>query len=326
MRLEDFLCGRFRRLSKMYLRETVRDERCEVNGRFENIGYRLRVNDFIEIELDPTREASMIPQDIPLDVVYEDTDLIVVNKPAGMLVHPSHREKTGTLLNALTFYLNREGETRRKGKGENLQESEAVSSSPGLLFSPASFVRPGLIHRLDRETSGLVVVAKNARAHRILAGHFGRGSRAENADGTRTSVRNGVRTEVRVPHAKLVEKRYLALVEGVVEADEGAIAGEIGRYAEEKRWGLKADGKRAETLFWVRERNADSTLLELEPVTGRTNQLRIHCASIGHSITGDTSRGGRKFHRLCLHAWKLSFRHPTGGRLMEFEAPISFRV
>ncbi len=273
MRLEDFLLDRFQAVSKMYIREIVKNGGCEVNGRQENIGYRIRVQDFIEFTFDATRGTAMRPENIPLEIVYEDVAIIVVNKPVGMLVHPSHRENSGTLLNALAFHLNRE-------------ERESA-------------VRPGLIHRLDKQTSGLVVIAKNASSHRILSGHFMK---------------------------KRVEKRYLALVEGVVEADEGIINAPIGRYADLKHWSVKQDGKHSETRFWVRERNSDTTLLELEPVTGRTNQLRIHCELIGHPIVGDITRGGREFERLCLHAFSLKFPHPTDRRQMclTIEAPSNF--
>ena len=270
VRLEDLLCDRFRSLSKMYLREVVKNGSCEVNGRHENIGYRLRPNDFIEIELDLTREHSMLPQDIPLEIIHEDADLIVVVKPTGMLVHPSHREKKGTLLNALVFHFNRNG---------------------------GPMVRPGLVHRLDRETSGLMVVAKNPRAHRILCRQF---------------------------QGRSVEKLYVALVDGEVLADAGIIEGNIGRHADQKIWGLKDEGKPSLTRFRVLRREQGSTLLELEPVTGRTNQLRIHCASIGHPIVGDTHRGGRQFRRLCLHAARLGFRELTGGNLLSFVSEEDF--
>ena len=275
-RLDDFLFEKLHGLSKMYLRELIKTEKCEVNGEFENSGYRLRTNDFIEIEVDRSRGTSMVPQDIAVEVVFEDAQVIVVSKPAGMLVHPTHRDKSGTLLNALAHYLNR--------------EKFAHGSMSGL-------IRPGLVHRLDKHTSGLMVVAKTVRAHRVLADHFKR---------------------------KLVEKRYLALVEGTVEADEGAIEAPIGRYAELKHWNVKEDGKHSESRFWVRERTADTTLLELEPVTGRTNQLRIHCQHFGHPIVGDTRRGGREFGRLCLHAYRLSFGHPASGARLEFESPADF--
>jgi len=290
-RLEDFLFDRFGGLSKMYLREIVKLEKCEVNGRLENIGYRLRPNDFVEIELDLSRESSMIPQDISLDIVFEDADLIVVNKPSGMLVHPSHREKTGTLLNALVFHLNYQVPKPDREEGRNDQHKDGEERFAQDNARASAIIRPGLIHRLDKDTSGLIVAAKNARVHRILASHF---------------------------QKKLVEKRYLALVDGIVGEDAGTITGDIGRHDEHKYWGLKEGGKPSETRFVVKERYADKTLLELEPVTGRTNQLRIHCASIGHPISGDTARGGSAGNRLCLHAYKLSFRHPSGGESMEF--------
>lgn len=293
VRLEDFLFDRFPGLSRMYLRDVVKNKKCEINGRLENKGKRVSGGDFIEIELDLSRETAMRPQEMPLDIVYEDNDLIVVNKPAGILVHPTHRDKSGTLLNALTFYLNAEC-------GVRSAELKPTGGSDSEFRVPHSaLVRPGLVHRLDKETSGLIVIAKSTRVHRILARQFQR---------------------------KTVEKKYLALVDGVVEQDEGKITGTIGRYAEEKRWDLKADGKISETHYRVRKRNNDTTLLELEPITGRTNQLRIHCASIGHPIVGDTKRGGSESERLCLHAYKLAFRHPDGGRLVAFETknPLIF--
>jgi 23S rRNA pseudouridine1911/1915/1917 synthase len=164
-----------------------------------------------------------------------------------------------------------------------------------------SQVRPGLPHRLDKQTSGLVVVAKTARAHRRLSDGFMK---------------------------KRVAKRYLALVEGVMEQNEGTIIAPIGRFAELKMWNVKDDGKHSESKFEVLDRNSNTTLVELEPVTGRTNQLRIHCELIGHPIVGDVPRGGREFSRLCLHASRLAFRHPLSGEEMEFgsKMPNEFRV
>lgn len=275
-RLDEFLFGRFFHLSKMYLREALKNGKCEVNGTFENLGYRLRANDFIELELDFGDRQTIAPEPIPLEIIFEDEELLVVNKPAGMLVHPTVRVRRGTLLNALTFYLNEKD--LRAGKKDD----------PDFSFS-----RAGLVHRLDKQTSGLMVVAKTPRSHRILSDHFKR---------------------------KLVEKKYYALVEGILEKNEGMIDAPIGRFAEQRVWNVKGDGKTAETRFWVKERFADSTLLELEPVTGRTNQLRIHLAHIGHPIFGDTKYGGRAFKRLCLHAYKLYLWHPNGNRRLEFKA------
>ncbi len=263
MRLDEFLFRHFGGLSKMYLRNIVRDHGCEVNGRDENLGYKVRSGDLIEIELDLIRETAMQPQEMPLDVVYEDSDLLIVNKAAGMLVHPNNRDKSGTLLNALAFYLN------RKATDENGAEPS---------------IRPGLVHRLDKDTSGLMVISKNAIAQRKLMKSFSR---------------------------KYVHKRYLAMVDGEVAQDSGLIDLAVGRFAELKFWDVKEDGKPAETRFEVLERVNGRTLLKLEPVTGRTNQLRIHCAAIGHPIVGDVQRGGSEHTRLCLHAAELGFRHPA---------------
>jgi 23S rRNA pseudouridine1911/1915/1917 synthase len=285
-RLDEYLFDRFGGLSKMYLRHVVNEEKCEVNGRPENVGHRLRESDFIEIELDLTRETAMRPQEIPLDIVFEDDHLIVVNKPAGMLVHPTNRDKSGTLLNGLSFYLNKPISELGLRMADRAAFNENTDEDPkSQISNPESdIVRPGLIHRLDKQTSGLIVIAKNQHSHKKMTEYFRR---------------------------KFVSKRYLALVDGVVLEDEGTISAPIGRFGDLKHWDVMADGKESETRFWVRRRDADKTLLELEPVTGRTNQLRIHCAHIGHPIVGDVGRGGSEHDRLCLHAWKIAFRHPS---------------
>jgi 23S rRNA pseudouridine1911/1915/1917 synthase len=277
IRLDEYLFARLGTLSRMYLRELVKTDQVLVNGEFANVGVRLRANDFVEVAADLSRGTSMQPEDIPLDIIYEDDAIIVVNKAAGMLVHPTNRDKNGTLLNALSFHLN-----------------ERVP--PQIRKETKKVVRPGLVHRLDRETSGLIVVAKTVNAHRRLAIDFVK---------------------------KRVEKRYLALVDGVVEQDEGTVTISIGRFAEKKHWDVKTDGKASETRFRVVRREHDSTLLELEPVTGRTNQLRIHCAHIGHPIVGDVQRGGRPFRRLCLHAFHLSFFHPSTKERRAFEKTVA---
>jgi 23S rRNA pseudouridine1911/1915/1917 synthase len=167
--------------------------------------------------------------------------------------------------------------------------------------SAADFRRAGLVHRLDKDTSGLVVIAKTAPSHRILCRHF---------------------------QKKLVEKRYFALVDGIVKEDAGTIDAPIGRFSEMRLWNIKDDGKRAVSNFWVKVRFDDKTLLELEPVTGRTNQLRIHLAHVGHPILGDVKYNGREFSRLCLHAYKLNLWHPNGSERLNFETelPDSFGI
>lgn len=270
-RLDEFLFNEFDSLSKMYLRDILKAEKCEVNGFTANSGIVLKTNDFVEIEVDLERETAMKPQKIPLEIVFEDEHLMIVNKPSGLLVHPTHREKNGTLLNGLSFYLNEPKKT----------DSETI--------------RPGLVHRLDKQTSGLLAVTKSQKALKNLTNHFKR---------------------------RLVEKKYLALVEGVVAENEGKIIAPIGRFAEEKIWNIKEDGKYAETNFWVKTRFSDKTLLELEPVTGRTNQLRIHCAHFGHPIVGDEKYGAKEFERLGLHAYKIGFHHPITNDWIEFSTKM----
>lgn len=272
-RLEDYLFGRFPQLSRSYLRDVIREGNCEVNGRHENRGFRVSSRDFIEITLDLSRETAMQPAPIPLDVLYEDQDLLVVNKPAGLLVHPTNRDRCGTLLNAVSYHLN-----QANGFGQN---------------RPA--VRPGLVHRLDKDTSGVILIAKNLKSHRAMARQFAR---------------------------RTVDKRYVAVVEGILEADSGRIEAPIGRFETEKAWGVKTDGKPSETAFNVLKRGPRRTMVELFCITGRTNQLRIHLAHIGHPIVGDVARGAGHSSRLFLHSARLTFRHPRTCALVTIEAPI----
>ncbi len=276
LRLEEFLFRKLPRLSKMYLREIIQDGNCTVGGFSKDRGFKLRTGNRIEITLDVSTQTSMTPENIPLEILFEDEAIIVVNKAAGMLVHPTKGVRNGTLLNALAFHLNH----------TKPPESE-------------DFVRAGLVHRLDRKTSGLLVVAKTQRAHSVLSRHFQR---------------------------RMVEKKYYAAVAGIVGDESGTIRAPIGKNEAERFWHISDAGKPAESEFRVIERRGDSTLLEMKPITGRTNQLRLHCQHIGHPIIGDDLYGGREFPRLCLHACKLSFRHPDGGEpiVFETELPIDF--
>ena len=277
----------------MYLRGVFKAGGCEVNGYTVNSGVKIKTNDFVEITVDLARETAMRPENVALDIVYEEAEFLIVNKPPEILVHPTHRDKNGTILNALSHYLNEKTLSERNAKAKN---PESRTQNP-----ESKIIRPGLVHRLDKKTSGLLLIAKTARAHRLLSDQF---------------------------QCRLVEKKYLALVEGIVEKDAGEIVAPIGRFEDTKHWNIKEDGKFAETHFRVRERYADTTLLELQPITGRTNQLRIHCQHLGHPIVGDEKRGGREFSRLCLHAYKLSFEHPTMRETLTFEIekPANFSV
>jgi 23S rRNA pseudouridine1911/1915/1917 synthase len=240
-----------------------------------------------------------------------------------MLVHPTRSVKSGTLANALAYHLNR---PRVEDRGSRIEDGESriektrlgagdprfsILDSLSSILDSQSVIRPGLVHRLDRATSGLMVIAKTPRSLRVLSKHF---------------------------RKRLVHKRYVALVHGEVETDAGSISAPIGRDPDQRpQWRVMDDGKPAETRFTVLERFLSATLLELEPVTGRTNQLRIHCAHIGHPIVGDDVHCGLRIAdsglaqsvtRLCLHAAKLAFHHPVSGEWMELSSsmPDDFRA
>ena len=296
-RLDVFLAARLGTLSRMRIANLLAAGACLVDQRPRHAGYHLKTGEVVDLSLDenlPT--TAMMPEPLPLDIVYQDDLILIVNKPSGMLVHPNIKTKSGTLANALVYHLNR----------------DLYASSPPA--DPPAVVRPGLVHRLDRDTSGLMVVAKTQRALSILTRHF---------------------------HHRLVQKRYTAIVSGVVGDEEGVINAPLGINPSKSppRW-VFADGKPAETRFRVTQRMHTTTVIELEPVTGRTNQLRIHCAYIGHPILGDILYGagvgsqlpvvgwdqarssGFTDHRLCLHASRLAFHHPDDGRWMEFLSPL----
>lgn len=232
----------------------------------------------------------MTPERAPLEVVHEDEHIVVVVKPSGQLVHPTRGVKRGTLANALAYHLNR----------THISEGGVMIDDSYALINHHSFVRPGLVHRLDRDTSGLLVVAKTQGALSRLSQHFQR---------------------------RLVSKRYAAVVAGLVEQDELTIDAPIGRDEDARpRWRVLESGKEAETRLRVIERGAGRTLVELEPVTGRTNQLRIHCAHAGHAVVGDALYSGEPHARLCLHASRLAFRHPSTNEWAEFRSDAPAEV
>ena len=280
-RLDEFLAGRLVSLSRMHIAALLARDGCAVNGEAGRAGRLLRAGDVVRVEAAGEVPNSMTPEPAPLDIVYEDEHLLVVVKPAGVLVHPTLGVKRGTLANALAYHLNRalidEGDV----------EGQVAAARP--------FVRPGLVHRLDRDTSGLLAVAKTQAALSRLSQHFQR---------------------------RLVEKRYVAVVGGCVRGDALTIGAPIGREEGARPpWRVSETGKPAETRLRVIERRAGRTLVELEPVTGRTNQLRIHCAHVGHPVVGDILYGGEEHVRLCLHAAALAFRHPATNEPARFASP-----
>jgi 23S rRNA pseudouridine1911/1915/1917 synthase len=278
-RLDEFLAGRLTGLSRMHIAGLLARGACRVEGEAAHAGRRLSVGDLVEVEAGGPVSNSMTPEPTPLEVVYEDGHLVVVVKPSGVLVHPTLGVKRGTLANALAYHLNR----------ELFDESRADENQ--IPFG-AAFIRPGIVHRLDRDTSGLMVVAKTQGALSRLTQHFQR---------------------------RLVEKRYVAVVGGLLKEDELNIEAPVGRVEGARPpWGVQESGKPAETRLQVAGRGLRRTLVELEPLTGRTNQLRIHCAHVGHPIVGDVLYAGEPHGRLCLHAARLAFRHPATNEWVEF--------
>lgn len=270
MKVGAFLALHLTSLSRTHIANLVEKGVCSLNNEQAKLRQQIKQGDEILIYIENIPLNSATPENIPLKIIYEDEALLIVEKPSGMLVHPTLGVKSGTLLNALSYHLN------------NTQST--------------TFIRPGLVHRLDRETSGLVVITKTRKALSHFGNHFQR---------------------------KLVKKKYLALVDGVIKDDEMIITAPIGRDENQTpKWCVLESGKNAETRLRVLERNNSSTFVELEPITGRTNQLRIHCAHIGHSIIGDKLHGKIEFERLCLHAAKISFYHPVTNEWLEFESPL----
>jgi len=261
--VKQFLFAALPSFSRFALRQAAADGACRVDGEVVPASYRLREGQLVEFTLEPEGQRTILPEDLPLEILYEDEAIIGLNKAPGMLVHPTSRERHGTVANALLGHW----------RGENR--------------------RPTFPHRLDRETSGVLLVAKDGQAATSL----------------------GVQFEHR-----RVKKEYVAWVNGeVVEArDIDAPIGRIG--GEVPPWQVRAEGKTSLSRLIPMERRGGRTLVLLEPVTGRTNQLRIHCAWIGHPIIGDRLYGGSEEGRLWLHARRLTFEHPRSGYSMTLDA------
>ena len=280
MRLDKFLTLRMQHCSRNRIQTAVDSGSVLVGGRPAKSSYKVKPLDRITVVMPyPKREVEIVPQNIPLDIPYEDDDLLIVDKPAGMVVHPGHGNWDGTLVNALTYHLRtlpmfREGD-----------------------------LRAGLVHRIDKDTSGLLVVAKNERAHARLAKQF-------------------------FDHT--IVRRYYALVWGNPDADEGTIEGNIGRSPKDKlQMCVFADGeqgKHAVTHWRVVRRYGYVTLVECRLETGRTHQIRVHMASIQHPVAGDPVYGPHncitKLHGQCLHAKTLGFIHPITGEHLRFDSEL----
>ncbi|MBP2100034.1 RluA family pseudouridine synthase [Enterococcus rivorum] len=273
-RIDKVLSERLKGHSRSQIQQWLKEENVRVNNELVKSNYKVKQEDEIVINVPEPEVLDVLPENIPLTIVYEDQDVVVVNKPQGMVVHPSAGHPTGTLVNALLYHI------------------KDLSSINGV-------IRPGIVHRIDKDTSGLLMVAKNDKAHEALAEQLK----------DKTSLR-----------------KYVALVHGEIGHDKGEINAPIGRSkTDRKMQAVIEGGKPAVTHFEVLERFSDYTLVQLQLETGRTHQIRVHMKYIGYPVAGDPVYGPRrtlKGNGQFLHAEMLGFKHPTTGEMMVFEAPL----
>jgi 23S rRNA pseudouridine1911/1915/1917 synthase len=285
-RLDLYIASFISDCSRSAATNLIRNGKIRVQGMVRKPGYRIKAGDEICGCIPPPTPILSKPEPIPIDILHEDDDIIVVNKQPGLVVHPAPGHHSGTLVNALLYHC-----PKLEGIGGEL--------------------RPGIVHRLDKDTSGVLVVAKNDRTHHHLSRQF---------------------------KSRRVEKEYLALVYGKMESDSGSVSLPIGRHpVDRKKMSTNSRKSRvAETTWQVRERFVLASLIEVNLITGRTHQIRVHCAAIGHPVMGDSVYGPRKtgknvtygknlfgsVPRQMLHAWRIVLAHPVTEAMVSFEAPI----
>ncbi|MCA9833518.1 MAG: RluA family pseudouridine synthase [Thermomicrobiales bacterium] len=279
LRLDKYVADELPELSRTYLQQLISDGSVLVDGLVRRTSFKITPGQIVTVELPEVEETELLAEDIPLDVVYEDSDILMINKPAGLVVHPAAGHSHGTLVNAVLFH------------------------APEISIQGST--RPGIIHRLDKDTSGIMVIAKSDRAQTSLVEQW---------------------------QAREVRKQYLALVSGVIEEDTATIDAPIGRSsANRQQMTATRSGREAITHFTVLERFEDCTLLDVAIETGRTHQIRVHLAFIGHPVVGDALYGNKPSARVAerlgvkrqfLHAQSLSFDMPGAGERVTFEAPL----
>jgi len=314
MRVDKFLVDRIKGTSRNRIQQAADGGYILVNGKPEKCSYKVKPSDVVQVMMDrPRHTTEIVPEDIPLDIIYEDDDLLVVNKPAGMVVHPGHGNYTGTLVNALAFHL---GTLPQTPPSEGGEENDSEEDSEDFDFQK----RCGLVHRIDKETSGLLVIAKNEDAGTSLSRQF---------------------------FHKTTRRLYTAIVWGHVDAEEGRIEGNIGRNKRDRTLmefypAGSEEGKAAVTHYRVLDRLGYVSVVECRLETGRTHQIRVHMKHIGHTLFNDKQYGGDQIlkgttfsrytqfvnrcfadcPRQALHARTLGFKHPRTGEEMDFECPI----
>lgn len=275
-RLDAFLANTELEISRSMAQKLIKNNQVFVNGKNEKESYKVKKDDVIIIKIEEPKESSLKEQEIPLDIIYEDDDIIVVNKEKGMVVHPGNGNPDGTLVNAILHHCK------------------------GSLSGIGGEVRPGIVHRIDKDTSGLLIVAKNDKAHIAMA----------------EEIKNHEVTKI-----------YTTLVRGVISENQATINMPIGRSQKERtKMAVVKDGKEAITHFEVLKRYSKYTLLKVKIDTGRTHQIRVHLAQIGYPVIGDEvySNGKNEFgvHGQMLHSTVLEFKHPVTGKEMHLEAPL----
>jgi len=274
-RLDVFIASKFDDKTRSYFQGIIEGETVTVNGKCRKSNYKLKLAESVALDIPEAVELNIKAEEIPLDVLYEDGDVIVINKPQDMVVHPAPGNYSGTLVNAL------------------LNHCKDLSGINGV-------IRPGIVHRIDKDTSGALIVAKNDNSHNALAKQF---------------------------KEHTITRSYLAIVEGIIKTDEGTIDQPIGRHPKDRiKMGVVESGKKAVTHYKVIERFTSHTLVECNLETGRTHQIRVHMAKIGHPLVGDLIYGYKKqsfnLKGQVLHAKRLGFIHPSTNKYMEFDSPL----
>ena len=277
LRIDKFLSERMPEQSRSYLQKLIKDGNITVNEHIVKPNYKVQQNDLVNLTIPDPEEPDILPENIPLDILYEDDAILIINKPKGMVVHPSAGHYSGTIVNAVMYHCN------------------------GNLSGINGVMRPGIVHRIDMDTTGAIVICKSDQAHQNLA------------------------EQLKV-HS--ITRKYRAIVYGNFKEDSGTITGDIGRHpADRKKMAIvQQNGKPAITHYRVLERFGDFTYVECQLETGRTHQIRVHMASKGHPLLGDEVYGPSKcpfkLQGQCLHAMILGFKHPITGKYVEFEAPL----